>query len=250
MIIPDLEAVARDFWIETGYLDIFPREIEWVVPLKLPLPVLKRPQLDVPEVKRWLRQRGIATPLPADVRDLRGCLIAYGGCGIIFLCDADPPEERRLTIAHEVAHFLVDYLFPRQQVIQAMGEGITEVLDGMRPPTPAERVAAILSRIRLGAHVHVLPRAGIDEDSDPVVAHAEDRADRLALELVAPQARVRDVLDALSARQAPTPHAARPVLAAYFGLPGYAFNDTIQRMFQRRSSSFVPDVIEGLRRRG
>jgi hypothetical protein len=248
MIMPGLEALARHFWAGTGFHDTFPREIEPVVPLKLPLPILKLSRLGVPEVERWLRQRGIATALSADTRDLRGCLIAHAGCGIIFLCGADHAEEQRLTIAHEVAHFLVDYLLPRQLVIQVMGEGITEVLDGQRLATPTERAAAILSRIRLGAHVHVLPRLGTDEDSDSVVAHAEDRADRLALELVAPQARIRAVLDALSARQALTAEAVRATLATHFGLPAYAFHDTIQRMFQRQPSSFVADIAEGLRR--
>jgi hypothetical protein len=82
-----------------------------------------------------------------------------------------------------------------------------------------------------------------------VVAHAEDRADRLALELVAPQACVRAVLDALSARQALTAEAARGTLATYFGLPAYAFHDTIQRIFRRQPTSFVADIAEGLRRR-
>jgi hypothetical protein len=81
------------------------------------------------------------------------------------------------------------------------------------------------------------------------VAHAEDRADRLALELVAPQTCVQAVLDALSARQALTPTAASTALAAHFGLPAYAFYDTIQRIFRHRPTSFVADIAVELRRR-
>jgi hypothetical protein len=249
MIIPDLEELARNFWVGTGLHDIFPRDIEQVVALKLPLVLIKLPRLNVPEVGRWLGQRNIAARLPADARDLCGCLVAYRGRGIAFVCGADQPNERRLTIAHEVAHFLVDYLLPRQQVIHELGEGTAQVLDGLRPPIPAERAAAILSHVRLGAHVHVLPRPGINEDTDVAVAHVEDRADRLALELMAPQVCVRDVLDGLSAHQALTPDAARAALATHFGLPAYAFIDTIQRMFHCQPPSFVADIIEGIRRR-
>jgi hypothetical protein len=159
MISPELEALARDFWEETGCHGTFPRDVEQSVALKLPLAVIKLPRLDVPVVEGWLRQRGVATPLPAAARDLCGCLVAHRGRGFIFVCAADRPEEQRLTIAHEVAHFLVDYHVPRQQVLQPLGEGIAELSAGRRLLTPAERAAAILARIRLGAHVHVLPRA-------------------------------------------------------------------------------------------
>ena len=158
------------------------------------------------------------------------------------------PEEQRLTIAHEVAHFLADYLLPRQRVLQALGAHMAEVLDGLRRPTPAERAAAILSHIRLGAHIHLLPRLGIDADDDWAVAHAEDRADHLALELVAPQACVRDVLDVLLNRQGVTPHDVRAALATHFGLPAYAFNETIKRMVRHPLRSFVEDIRAGLRK--
>jgi hypothetical protein len=249
MISPDLEALARDFWADTGGDGTFPREVERIVALKLPLALVGLPQLNVPALRQWLQQRGMAIALPVDRRELCGCLVVHRGRGFIFVCEADPLEERRLTIAHEVAHFLVDYHLPRQYVIQALGEGIVEVLDGLRPPTVEERAAAVLAHVRLGPHVHVLPRPGMDEDTDLAVGYAEDRADRLALELVAPQARVREVLDALSARAPLSAEAVRTALATYFGLPAYAFRDIIQRMFQPPPRSFVADIVEALRKR-
>jgi hypothetical protein len=249
MIHPSPETLAGEFWAGTGLDDTFPRKIEQAIAFKLPLALIGFSPLTVAAIGHWLQQRDIAIRLPNDRRDLCGCLVAFGGRGFIFICGADSPEEQRLTMAHETAHFLSDYLWPRQHVLHELGEGISEVLDGIRPATPAERAAAILSRVRLGPHVHVLPRSGRDEDSDVAVAHAEDRADRLALELVAPQARVRAVLDALSARQALTAEVARETLATHFGLPAYAFHDAIQRMFRRQPTSFVADIVEGLRRR-
>src|SRR5207237_10778233 len=112
---------------------------------------VKMPQLNTKVIGRWLERRRIVIPLPLDQRDLLGSLIAYCGYGIIFVCGSDDPEEQRLTVAHEAAHFLVDYLHPRQQVIQALGEHMVEVLDGLRKATPSERGAAILSHLRLRA---------------------------------------------------------------------------------------------------
>jgi hypothetical protein len=247
MIHPSPEKLAEEFWAGTDLHEIFPREIKQAIVFKLPLTLVPLSPLTVAAIGHWLQQRDLAIRLPTDRRDLCGCLFAFGGRGFIFLCDADPLEEQRLMMAHETAHFLIEYLWPRQQVLQALGDGIAEVLDGLRPATPAERAAAILSHFRLGPHIHVLPRPGRDEDSDVAVAHAEDRADRLALELVAPQARVRAVLDGLSARQALTAETARATLATHFGLPAYAFHHTIQRLFRRQPTSFVADITAGLR---
>jgi hypothetical protein len=95
----------------------------------------------------------------------------------------------------------------------------------------------------------LLPRPGKDEDSEFVVAHAEDRADRLALELVAPRERIRSFLQNLSAHDAVTLEDACSALAAYFGLPAYAFEGIAQKIGQRRPISFLADVREAIRRR-
>jgi IrrE N-terminal-like domain len=248
MITPDLETLARDFWADMDGRDTFPREIEHAAPLKLPLVLVKQAPINAKTARDWLQQRDMVVPTPDDPRDLCGCLIAHRGYGFIFVSSTDSPEEQRLTIAHEVAHFIVDYLVPRRQVIQALGAQMTAVLDGIRPPTPAERAAAILSHVRLGAHVHVLPRPGTDADREMTVMHAEDRADRLALELVAPLARIRGFLDDLMAYQAFTPNASGTALATHFGLPAYAFHDIIQRIVRRSPPAFVDDILAGLRR--
>jgi hypothetical protein len=240
------EELAREFWAGTNLQDTFPRNIEQAIALKLPLGLVKLPLLTIGAVRRWLEKRQILIPVSTDPCDLLGCLLAYRGYGFIFVSGSDGPAEQRFTIAHEVAHFLVDYLWPRRQVIQALGEDITEVLDGLRPATPAERAAAILSHLRLGAHLHVLPRPGTDEDQDSVVASAENRADRLALELVAPQKYIRSFLQNLFAHQAINPHDARAALVAHFGLPAYAFDAVTRRMKRYRPTSFLAEVRQAI----
>ena len=126
---------------------------------------------------------------------------------------------------------------------------MTGTIDGLRKATPAERVAAILSHLRLGAHAHLLPRPGKDEDTQWIVAAAEDRAELLARELVAPQERIHAFLQDLSTRATVDSEHACSTLAAYFGLPPYAFNDIFRTINQRRPVSFLADIREALRRR-
>jgi hypothetical protein len=247
-INPNPEALAREFWAGTGLSKVFPRKIEQAIALKLPLALVKLPQLNVHVVEKWLERRRVTVPLPSADRDFLGCLVAYRGRGIIFICGADDLEEQRLTVAHEVAHFLVDYVWPRQQVIQALGEHITDVLDGLRTATPAERAAAILSHVHLGAHLHILPRLGADEELDSVVARVEGRANRLALELVAPRVCIVSLLHNLPADEAANSIAACTALSAYFGLPAQAFNTIVQNMNQRRPVSFLADISDAIRK--
>jgi len=250
-ILPSsLERFAREFWAGTGLQETFPRDIEKAVALKLPLAVVKLPQLTVKAVGQWLERQGIVPPLPLDPRDLLGCLVAYRGYGIIFVCGVDTPEEQRLTLAHEVAHFLVDYLWPRREIIRALGTPISEVLDGVRAPTVVERAAAILSHVRLGTYVRLIPRPGKDEDTEPFVAQAENRADRLALELIAPSKHIRHLLQDFSTNETMIPEKICSALAGYFGLPVYAFDGVARQVnHQPRPISFLADVKTALRRR-
>ena len=69
---------------------------------------------------------------------------------------ADPEDEQRFTLAHELAHFLRDYWRPRQMAQQRLGAEAVAILDGKRPPTPQERLAALLREVPLGFHVHLI----------------------------------------------------------------------------------------------
>ncbi|MBI2928745.1 MAG: hypothetical protein HYY24_24035 [Verrucomicrobia bacterium] len=235
------EGIAREFWKGTGLSSTFPRDIEKAVALKLPLALVKLPCVTVPAVRRWLEERRLRARVPNDQRELMGCLVAYRGLGITFVCGADPADEQRLTVAHETAHFLRDYLLPRQQVLATLGDEIADVLDGKRLPTPAERTNAVLAHVRLGPHVHLLPRTGEDEDSDSMVAAAEHRADGLGLELVAPRERILSFVCAvLDARK--EPEEIRAGLAERFGLPPQVFERFIHPAEPQRIVSFLEDI--------
>ena len=235
------EMVVREFWTGTGLADCFPRDIETAVALKLPLTLVKVPLVNVHAVRQWLETRRLRAAIPPEPGELMGCLVAYRGFGVAFICGADSAEEQRLTVAHEAAHFLQDYLHPRREILAALGEGIAEVLDGHRPPTFAERANAVLSHLQVGVHVHLLPRNDTRGVTESLVEAVEDRADRLGLELVAPHKRVQEAYRAESgsSRQGTNIAAA---LGLQFGLPSYVFSSLTAQPTQRAPISFLDDI--------
>jgi hypothetical protein len=194
MIEPCVQQVVDEFWSAVGARESFPRTLESAVPWALPLALVKLPRLWVYDVYAWLAQRHIALPADIPNRALHACTIAHAGRGFIFVDGTDPADERRFSLAHEVAHFLLDYHHPRQRVIRRLGAHMIDVLDGVRVPTVDERIHALLQHTPLGVHTHLM-----DRRSDGVLGcrrllMAEDRADRLALELLAPMTDVQRCL--------------------------------------------------------
>ncbi len=157
-------------------------------------------ELRVRHILAWTEHVRIACSIPGRDRHLHGCLLAYRGQGTIFFDTEDPDVEQRFTLAHELAHFLLDYQAPRQRAITALGETILAVLDGDRLPTLEERFHAVLSTVPLGVMSHVMerPASGLPTNA---VLNIEDRANRLALELLAPAATLCDMMQQLD-----TPH--------------------------------------------
>lgn len=216
-------AWAEHFWARAGRVEPFPRDLESTVSWALPLAITKLPRLTLRRARFWMASRGICTPVAVGDRSLRACLIARAGYGIVLLEGSDPPEERRMSLAHEVVHFLRDYLNPREKALRALGEGVRAVLDGARAPTAEERLAGVLGGLHLGVYTHLIERSDAGTVDRVSVVEAEDRADRLALELLAPR---QAVLAQLAGELPPTRwvagaavEAARVVLMRDFGLP-------------------------------
>jgi hypothetical protein len=190
-----LAETAAAFWRAAGPPPPFPRDLQTPVTWALPLLVQPLPGLRVDGVRAWLEQAAIPVGVPGPDRPLHACLVACRGRGAVLLDAEDPENQRRFSLAHEVAHFLVDYLAPRRRVLHRLGPEAAEVLDGHRPPTLDEQVGALLTGITLGVHTHLLHRSHDGSIGCGQVIAAESRADRLALELLAPAAAVRIVLE-------------------------------------------------------
>lgn len=102
----------------------------------------------------------------------------------------DSAEEQRFTIAHEIAHFMLDYWRPRERALRRLGPDALEVLDGSRSPSVGERVDALLADVPLAVHTHLLDRAPDGSLVCGATIRSECQADMLALELLAPASEV------------------------------------------------------------
>lgn len=217
---------AAEFWRRAGMLPVYPVEMQEAILFALPLDIHLIARLSVERVGEWARERNIPCRLPGRDRRLRGCLLARAGHGVLFVDGADPRDEQRFTLAHEAAHFLLDYEEPRSRALAALGPSILPVLDGDRPPTARERAHALLATAPLGLHAHIMER-GSHGAYGEAAAEAECNADRLALELLAPADLVRSMLAEGPGTYEEWLRAAGARLVQVFGLPpalarGYA----------------------------
>lgn len=214
-----LDNAAQDmvdlFWRRCGTEEPFPRNLERSVALALPVCIVYLPRLGLRSVESWLQQRGVAYHFNCDTRAVRGCLVAYRGEGLVFIDGADLDDQRRFTIAHEVAHFMVDYWQPRERAIARLGQGVADVIDGLRPPTVAERVNALLTHTPAGVHTDLMERECIRADLWKI----EDRADQVALALLAPPQAVLAATDLSAGRFDQRRASLTTVLCDQFGLP-------------------------------
>ncbi len=185
-----LKEATEQFWRSAGQTGRFPRDLERAIVTTLPVALVRLPHLWTGKVEQWLADRGLSYRITHAHRPLRGCVIGYRGRALIFVDGTDAISDLRFTLAHEVAHLIVDYFRPRQQILTHCGSKALDVLDGLRPPTREERIDAILSAVKLGVHTHFMDRTPDWQCATPVF-HVECRADRLALELLAPADDVR-----------------------------------------------------------
>lgn len=221
MTDPQAAVWAQRFWRLVGRIEPFPRSLESSVAWGLPLAIVKLPHLELSGLRSWLLRKGIRLHVSGLDRPLRACLIARSGCGLVVLDGSDPDDERRVSLAHEVSHFLVDYLHPRQKALDVLGETGREVLDGLRPPTLEERLTGVLQGVEFGFYTQLMERSAGGEVNRLEVLEAEDRADRVALELLAPTETVLEWLEVggIRWREDAAIVAATRILTEEFGLP-------------------------------
>ncbi|MGI8336757.1 hypothetical protein ACRYCC_43020 [Actinomadura scrupuli] len=233
------KAVER-LWDPADSSDRFPRDFELRLLTELPIALVEMSGLRVASLSGWMMAQGLPALDQLSDRSLRGCLLAYAGVGIIFVDADDSPDERRATLAHEGAHFLLDYVLRREEIARRQPE-LLDVLDGVRPSSPREQFEALIADLPLGMHVRLFDRGEEGGFACHDVEDSEQRADRVALELLAP---ARAVLDrAGNDAQAP---AVQKLLLEEFGLPaGLArrYAHTLVRFRPRKTRSFL-EIID------
>ena len=229
-----LTTVVERFW-HSQPPPQFPRDLELHVLLNLPLAMVEVPELTVNDVRAHLGAEAAHVLAALPDRRVHACLLAYAGVGIIFVDATDGRMERRVNVAHEVSHFLLDYLLIRER-LASHDPGLLDVMDGLRQPTQQEELGALLAGVPLGVQTHLLER-------DPAGGHVarstsvvEDRAEMVAWELLAPRA---EVLAATTNRDAA---GFTEVLEHRFGLPGgvaAAYATFLARLAAPRGDSWL-----------
>jgi len=222
MLEARLQRMADEFWETARNISCtFPRDIEAAVAWSLPLFIVRFPNLWVHDVESYLRQKQSLPLSRAADRPLHGCVIAVRGKGFIAVNGTDNPCDVRFTIAHEIAHFLVDYHEPRLRALRRFGSHIEAVLDGMRPPTEAERIDGILASTPIQLFTHFMHRDDAGT-AGAAVLEAESQADLLAFELIAPDAEVWRLAPRGFANRTYNARIAslQRLLVRRFGLPG------------------------------
>lgn len=237
LLVADL---ARTFWELAGTTEPFPRELRRPTAWALPVAIVDLPRLRVAALGRFLERRTAIGPLATADRPLRAALVAHAGQGFVFIDGADPPDERRFSLAHELAHFLADYWWPRRRAAARVGPASLEVLDGRRGPTRDERIDAALGGVALAAHVHLMERTPDGHRPGEAIERAEQTADALALELLAPGELAAPLVAAAGGAAE-----AEAVLAERFGLPS-----SVARVYREQLLGPEPPGAAMLRRLG
>ncbi len=245
MLETRLRRVAEMFWEAAGPERQFPCDIQSAIAWSVPLFILRVPNLWLHDVEEYLRRQQLPASIGSSDRPLHGCVVAMRGKGFIVVNGTVDQRELRFTIAHEVAHFILDYQQPRLQALGKFGLGIGEVLDGLRLPTHEERVDGLLAQAPIGLYTHFMHRDGRGGFSTAVF-ESESNADRLAFELVAPEKEVWRALsnDVLKRAYQQRLITVQRLLLRRFGLPSNAAQEYAARLCRSRFEG--PSVREWL----
>ena len=187
-----LYTASADFWERCGLDETrvpYPRDLtDPTLYGKVPLDIEPVENLHLDHVAQIATRYDLSIEIGGANRRLRACILAWNGIGFILVDAKDPADEQRFSLAHEIAHFLLEYDAPRRACIERLGVAVLPALDGLRRPTPDERAHALLAAVKIGTHTHLMEREAGGVVADTAVAVAEQRADALALELLAPAA--------------------------------------------------------------
>lgn len=199
-------------------------EFESRVALCLPLAVVTVPRLTSGRIEDWLTSRRLAVEIVRDNGRLRAALVAYGGVGVAFIDGTDETIERRFSLAHEVGHFVAEYLGERSRIDRIGGTHMLQVHDGVRRATSAERLRfAVAGRPLPVRFWRCTGQAG----------RSEQLADRVAVELLAPADILFAAADEPPAREYWTTLRLRSQEAAdKFGVPGRYLEHQIDALWR------------------
>src|SRR4051794_4462210 len=108
-----IQQIAETFWkaslIEKINFPISTTLLEQAILLTEPIAVVKLNKLSLLQISKYFTDRGKIISCPLDSKELYGFVLSYNGYTYIFLNGTESAEEQCFTLAHEFAHYLLDY---------------------------------------------------------------------------------------------------------------------------------------------
>ena len=218
------------FWRRVGGGKDFPADIGYAAMSALEVYVEEIEGLTTLTASSYAGCVGIRNACGFSERGLRGCLVVRRRGALILVERSDDEAEKRFTIAHEVAHYILEVRRHRERAAERMGRDFSDVLYGPREATPTERIDAWLNDVRPDKILHFMDRAPGGGYGCARTMDAECVADDLALEILAPRSDMKEALSSLG-RMGFTESlsAARRIAEKRYGLP-----DVIAAMYAGR----------------
>ena len=136
-----------------------------------------------------------------DRRRLHGCVIVGQGGAAILVEKGDDEAQKRFTIAHEVAHYILEVKQRYERAADRMGREFADTLYGLREATSTERIDAWLSNTRSEAFAHFMDRAPGGGYGCSRTLEAECLADDLAVEILAPRSELAAAISSMGFSQ-------------------------------------------------
>lgn len=244
-----LERQAAAFWDAAEMRSHSTRDIALAATTVLPLEVVRLDNLNVRRVEEWMRMQNLFCNLSDRNRLSHGLLVVLRCNGWIFLEGNDDERTRQFTLAHEVAHFLHHHQYPLDHAVRKFGPDVLDIFNGHRGPTHRERIVSALARVDLTPYVHLFPRSESPTASLEPRRKAEEQADSLALELLAP---AREVVKTLQEQGAIGDYGtcmstANALLNDIYQLPELIARDYARRLavaITKGPSMFAPIIME------
>lgn len=210
-----IEALATDFAEETRFEPGNAETLKGAIDATNRVRVRKVKKLTVEKVQERLSRSQIDIELTYKA-DIEGFLIVVGGDALIFL-DPDPPERFQFNLAHEIAHYLIEYHHPASRVQRGLGMEALQMKNGEVALSIEMRIKAFLMKINIQPFTHLLDLSGLSARDRIRVSNAEINADRLAFELLAPFQQVKPVV--MAKRYGDVVNKAEKLLRAHYGFP-------------------------------
>lgn len=179
---------AADFWKQAGVVPKYPLQpnyLEQAICLLLPINIVKLNKLSLFEVISWLAEHSYSMQISEDCT-LCGLLFISQGQGIIFINGSHSLDEQSYTLAHELGHYLLEFDQPRKKAKLLFDNKIDEIFLGIRKPTIEDELSGIIKRVNVRPYVHFLEEDNTSAEGRARVWDAENKADALAFELLAP----------------------------------------------------------------